>query len=178
MVNEGTRAQELLDLFAKPGFNPAQLLSDRHAAGDIALRFMSEELGSVEPSSTELSYGELREKSMQFAAALSTLGVGRGDRVATLMGACTELVIASLGLWRLGAVAVPLSVEFDHETIAGLVQSGGVRLVICDANQRRKLVPPGEIPTDASLPVIVARGDAYGYDHSFSELLASAAMDS
>ncbi|WP_052136108.1 AMP-binding protein [Arthrobacter sp. PAMC 25486] len=163
----GARVQELLDTFAAPGANAAELLCDRHPAEATAFTVIDAELNFV-----DISYGELREKSTQFAAALTALGVRRGDHVATLMGKSAELVIALLGIWRLGAVDVPLFTAFAHDAIAFRLQSSGAQLVICDADQRRKLVPPGEIPTDASLPVIVARGEAFGYDHSFAELLA------
>ncbi|ALV45978.1 AMP-dependent synthetase [Arthrobacter alpinus] len=159
--------QELLDTFAVPGANAAELLCDRHPAGDIALSVVSADL-----SSEDISYGELREKSTQFAASLASLGVRRGDHVATLMAKSAELVIALLGIWRLGAVDVPLFTAFAHDAIEFRLQSSGARLVICDADQRRKLLPPGEVPTDASRPVIVARGDAFGYDLSLAEMTA------
>ena len=159
--------QELLDTFAVPGANAAQLLCDRHPAGDIAFTVIAADLGFV-----DISYGELREKSTQFAAALTSLGVKRGDHVATLMGKSAELVIALLGIWRVGAVNVPLFTAFAHDAIDFRLQASGARLVICDADQRTKLLPPGEVPTDASVPVVVARGDVFGYDHSLAEMVA------
>lgn len=159
--------QELLDTFAVPDANAAQLLCDKHPAGDIAFTVVSADLGSV-----DISYGELREKSLQFAASLASVGVRRGDYVATLMAKSAELVIALLGIWRLGAVDVPLFTAFAHDAIEFRLQASGARLVICDADQRRKLLPPGEVPTDASRPVIVARGEAFGYDLSLAEMVA------
>lgn len=159
--------QELLETFAVPGANAAELLCDRHPAGDIAFTVISADLSSV-----DVSYGELREKSSQFAASLASLGVKRGDHVATLMAKSAELVIALLGIWRLGAVDVPLFTAFAHDAIEFRLQASGARLVICDADQRRKLLPPGEVPTDASRPVIVARGEAFGYDLSLAEMVA------
>ena len=159
--------QELLDTFAVPGANAAQLLCDRHPAVDIAFTVIAADLSFV-----DISYGELREKSTQFAAALTSLGVKRGDHVATLMGKSAELVIALLGIWRVGAVNVPLFTAFAHDAIDFRLQASGARLVICDADQRTKLLPPGEVPTDASLPVVVARGDVFGYDHSLAEMVA------
>ncbi len=163
----GARVQELLDMFAAPGANAAELLCDRHPSGNTAFTVIGADLDFV-----DISYGELREKSTQFAAALTALGVQRGDHVATLMGKSAELVIALLGIWRIGAVDVPLFTAFAHDAVAFRLQASGAKLVVCDADQRRKLVPAGEIPTDASLPVIVARGEAFGYDHSLAELLA------
>ncbi|PYI39770.1 AMP-dependent synthetase [Arthrobacter psychrolactophilus] len=159
--------QELLEIFAVPGANAAELLCDRHPAGDIAFTVISADLSSV-----DVSYGELREKSSQFAASLASLGVKQGDHVATLMAKSAELVIALMGIWRLGAVDVPLFTAFAHDAIEFRLQASGARLVICDADQRRKLLPPGEVPTDASRPVIVARGEAFGYDLSLAEMVA------
>lgn len=161
------RVQELLRVFAAPNANAAALLCDRHPASDTAFTVIDAALDSV-----DISYGELREKSMRFAAALSSLGVRPGDHVATLMGKSAELVIALLGIWRLGAVNVPLFTAFAHDAIDFRLQASGASLVICDADQRRKLFPAGGIPTDASRPVIVARGDAFGYDHSLAEMIA------
>lgn len=162
-----SRVQELLDTFAVPNANAAELLCDRHPAGDTAFTVVDAQLGHV-----DVSYGELREKSTRFAAALASLGVGRGDHVATLMGKSAELVIALLGIWRLGAVDVPLFTAFAHDAIDFRLQASGARLVICDSGQRSKLVPPGEVPSDASLPIVVARGEAFGYDHSMAEMVA------
>lgn len=161
------RAQELLGVFDAPNANAAELLCDRHPADNTAFTVIDANLDSV-----DISYGELREKSLRFAAALSSLGVTPGDHVATLMGKSAELVIALLGIWRLGAVNVPLFTAFAHDAIDFRLRASGTRLVICDADQRRKLTPPGETPTDASRPVIVARGEAFGYDHSLAEMVA------
>lgn len=161
------RVQELLDTFAVPGACAAELLCDRHPAGATAFTVIAADLSSV-----DISYGELREKSTQFAAALKSLGVRQGDHVATLMAKSTELVVALLGIWRLGAVNVPLFTAFAHDAIDFRLQASGTRIVICDADQRSKLVPPGEVPTDASRLVIVARGEAYGYDVSLAEMVA------
>ncbi|POH59937.1 AMP-binding protein [Arthrobacter glacialis] len=161
------RVQELLDTFAVPGACAAELLCDRHPASATAFTVIA-----ADQSFVDISYGELREKSTQFAAALSSLGVHRGDHVATLMAKSAELVIALLGIWRLGAVDVPLFTAFAYDAIDFRLQASGARIVICDADQRSKLVPPGDVPTDASRLVIVARGEAYGYDVSLAEMVA------
>ncbi len=161
------RVQELLDTFAVPGANAAQLLCDRHPATDTAFTVIAADL-----EFKDISYGELRQKSTQFAAALRDLGVKRGDHIATLMAKSAELVIALLGIWRLGAVNVPLFTAFAHDAIEFRLQASGASLVITDSDQRNKLLPPGEVPTDASRPVVVARGEAFGYDHAFTEMVS------
>lgn len=161
------RVAELLGTFAAPGANAAELLCDRHPADDVALTVIADTLDFV-----DVTYGELHEKSVRFAAALRTMGVRRGDHVATLMGKSAELVVALLGIWRLGAVDVPLFTAFGHDAIAFRMQASGARLVVCDAAQRPKLVPPGGVPNDASPLVVVARGEAFGFDASFAEMVA------
>ncbi|NVM97444.1 AMP-binding protein [Arthrobacter sp. SDTb3-6] len=161
------RVQELLDAFAVPGANAAELFCDRHPADRTAFTVVGSDLGF-----RDVTYGELREQSTRFASALGSMGVRRGDHVATLMGKSAELAVALLGLWRLGAVDVPLFTAFAHDAIAFRLQATGAKLVICDADQRRKLVPPGGVPNDASPLVVVARGEAFGYDVAFSEMTA------
>ena len=101
------RLRELLDRYESPDVCLAGALCDDHPAEDVALRIVDADLNT-----REVSYGELRERSERFAAALADLGVGPGDRVATLMGKSLDLVTAVLGIWRRGAVHVPLFTAF------------------------------------------------------------------
>ncbi|WP_434613384.1 AMP-binding protein [Arthrobacter sp. A5] len=161
------RVRELLDIFEAPGACAAELLCDRHPAEAVAFTIVQADL-----SHKDLTYGELREKSTAFAAALHGLGVRPGDAVATLMGKSEDLIIALLGIWRRGAVDVPLFTAFAADAIAFRLNATGSKLVICDVDQRRKLVPAGEVPSDATPLVVVAHGEALGYDLSFSGLLS------
>src|SRR4051794_32631303 len=74
---------------------PAELLCDRHPAGRTAFTIIEADL-----STSDLSYGRLKERSELAAAALARLGVKPGDRVATLMGKSAELATVLLGIWR------------------------------------------------------------------------------
>ena len=55
------------------------------------------------------SYAQLQERANRLADALSQLGVGPGDRVATVQVNCNELVEACLAAVALDAVYVPLN---------------------------------------------------------------------
>lgn len=165
-MNAQERIQELRHSFAAPGADTVQLLCERHPEGDVAFTVVDADLGF-----NDVTYGELSVKSRQFAAALASLGIQRGDRVATLMGTSVELVVALLGIWRLGAVDVPLLTAFAPDAISARLRASTAKLVICDADQRSKLVPAGHVPNDASTPVVVAHGEAFGYDSSFAEMV-------
>jgi long-chain acyl-CoA synthetase len=65
-----------------------------------------------------MSYRELDREVDRFAAALASLGVGKGDRVAIQLPNLPQTVISFYGTLRLGAVAVmtnPLYVEREIE---------------------------------------------------------------
>jgi long-chain acyl-CoA synthetase len=57
----------------------------------------------------EISYRELDSLSNQFAAALTTLGVKKGDRVAIFLPNIPQFVIAYFGALKAGAVATAIS---------------------------------------------------------------------
>ncbi len=56
-----------------------------------------------------LTNGELEAASDAFAAALASLGVRKGERVALLLPNCPQFLIAELGAWKAGAVVAPLN---------------------------------------------------------------------
>uniref|UniRef100_UPI0024538CB8 AMP-binding protein n=1 Tax=Nocardia brasiliensis TaxID=37326 RepID=UPI0024538CB8 len=112
-IDLNPRVRELLDMYDRPEASAADVLCDRHPANGIAFTIVESDL-----SSTDLTYGELRERSSRFAAALADLGIGPGDRVATLMAKSADLVVALLAIWRRGAVHVPLFTAFAPPAIA------------------------------------------------------------
>ncbi|MFI6045575.1 AMP-binding protein [Nocardia sp. NPDC051321] len=145
------RVRELLDMYDRPDASAAELLCDRHPADGVAFTIVERDLSSI-----DLTYGELRERSTRFAAGLAELGVRQHDRVATLMTKSTDLVVALLGIWRLGAVHVPLFTAFAPPAIAFRLEASGTSIVIADADQAPKLAPGPDMPADASWQVIVS----------------------
>jgi acetyl-CoA synthetase len=145
------RVADLLATFDRTDLNLAELLCDRHPADAVAFTLVQPDL-----STTDLTYGELRERSERFAAALAGLGVRPGDRVATLMGKSADYVVAVVGLWRAGAVLVPLFTAFAAPAIALRLQGSEAKVVVCDPAQRAKLLPGEDIPADAPWRVVVA----------------------
>jgi acetyl-CoA synthetase len=124
--------------FPQPDADAAWLLCDRHQPESVAFTLVESD-----GSRPDLTYGELRERSERFAGVLMALGVGRGDRVATLMGKSIDLVTVLLGIWRVGAVYVPLFTAFAADAVRSRLQSAGVKLVVADAVQSAK-VPDGQ----------------------------------
>jgi len=162
------RVRELIDLYSDPAACVAELLCDRHEPVRRAYRLIADDL-----TSRDLSYGELRAESERFANALTSLGVGPGDRVATLMGKSWHYLVALMGIWRVGAVHVPLFTAFAPPAIAFRVERCRAKLVLCDEGQRGKLAGLDR-GTGPGAWQVVTTGSASEGAHSFDALLASA----
>lgn len=165
-TDPAARVRELLDQYDTPGASAAELLCDRHPADSVAFTVIEADLGSV-----DLTFGYLREQSSRFCAALAEIGVEPGDHVATLMGKSADLVVALLGIWRRGAVHVPLFTAFAAPAIAFRLAASGAKVIVSDANQLEKLAPSEDIPVDAPWRVIVA-GGAAGDELDFGGLIS------
>ncbi|MEV0292964.1 AMP-binding protein [Nocardia sp. NPDC050710] len=153
------RVNELLRQYDRPEASAADLLCDRHPADRVAFTVVDADL-----TATDLTYGELRERSTRFAAALAELGVEPGDRVATLMAKSADLVVALLGIWRRGAVHVPLFTAFAPPAIAFRLETSRAVLVIADADQASKLAPGEDIPADPNWRLVVTGAHARADD--------------
>lgn len=138
---------ELIRDFRSSSADVAWLLCDRHPHDAVALTVVAEDL-----SVRDITFGELRELSEQCAKALAGLGVGPGDRVATLMGKGADLVAVVMGIWRLGAVYVPLFTAFGPQAIAARLDRSGAKVVVTDAGQRAKLLPGPDLPAPRGSP--------------------------
>jgi len=121
-----------------------------------------------------LTFGELSEKSNRFAAALAGLGVARGDRVAILLPQCFETVIAHLGIYKLGAIAVPMAMQFGPDAIRYRLGLSGARALVLDPEGMAKLAEAGDDFPD--LKSVICVGGAEGAHH-FGEMLAAASPE-
>ncbi|WP_314038044.1 AMP-binding protein [Dietzia sp. CH92] len=136
--------EELLAIYDVPGASAAEFLCDRHDPAAVAFTVIDADL-----SGRDITYSELRTESEKVASALAELGVGEGDRVATLMSKSADLVFTLMGIWRLGAVHMPLFTAFAWPAIEMRITGGDAKVVVSDADQRGKL-------ESISVPVVVA----------------------
>jgi len=78
----------------------------------------------------EVTFGELTDASNRFANVLAASGVRRGDRVAIILPQRVETAVAQIAVYKLGAIAVPLSVLFGAEALeTRLLDSGAIAVV-------------------------------------------------
>ena len=72
-----------------------------------------------------LTYSQLEQQSNAFAAALVSLGVKKGDRVALVLPNCPQFLVAELGVWKVGAVVFPLNPLYTERELATALSNAG-----------------------------------------------------
>jgi len=103
---------------------------DRHVeAGDgqrTALIYDSPVTGS----GRTYTYAQLRDEVAEFAGALASLGVGKGDRVIVYMPMIPEAVVAMLACARLGAIHSVVFGGFAPRELAARIEDAGPRVIV------------------------------------------------
>ncbi len=77
-----------------------------------------------------LSYLELEKQSDTLAGALLSLGIGQGDRVALIMPNSPQLLISEFGVWKAGAIAVPMNPLYTVNELEHALNECGAETVI------------------------------------------------
>ena len=108
-------------------YNIARSVCERHPADQVAM-YYEHESGDT----ATYTFGQLNRYSNQFANALNSFGVERGDRVAIILPQCIETGIAHIAVYKLGAIALPLSVLFGPEALSYRLSDSGAKVLITD----------------------------------------------
>lgn len=160
------------------GLNIAYEAVDRHAAGvrsgREALRFVR-----AGGSTHSLSYAELAGHTSRFASVLRALGIGRGDRVFSLLGRSPELYIAALGTFKNASVFCPLFSAFGPEPVRQRLHLGTGRVLVTSRVLYRKKVAPirDSLPELRFVLLVDAEGDPEPGTLDLTGLLQSAPPD-
>jgi acyl-coenzyme A synthetase/AMP-(fatty) acid ligase len=91
----------------------------------------------------ELSFGVVAERSARLAGTLATRGAGRGDVVMTLVGNRPDWVHAMVACWRLGAVALPCTLQLRSGDLRRRMERVEPRLVVCDEHHLDSVAATG-----------------------------------
>ena len=99
-------------------------------ARDRAQRYGSRVLADIEGE--PITYAELAERASRVSAGLQALGIGRGDRVAVMMGTRPEFLYAWFGILGVGAIEVPIHDAARGPGIAYILETTGARALVVD----------------------------------------------
>jgi acetyl-CoA synthetase len=108
-----------------------------HRGGWRAARFIDRDWRQ-----TDVTYEDLHSSCCRFGDVLLSLGIARGECVATLLGRTPELFTVVLGTIRLGRVCCSLFSAFGPEPLKTRLQLGHTRLLVTSEDLYRRKVAP------------------------------------
>jgi len=79
-----------------------------------------------------IKFGELKQLTDRFAAALVALGVAKGDTVALYLLNCPQYVIAYLGALKAGAKVTPVSPVYTSRELRHQLEDSDARVLVCE----------------------------------------------
>ncbi len=92
-------------------------------------RLRGEHLAVVSPT-TQLTYAQVAEQMMAFAAALVAAGLRKGDAVGVWLPNCAEWVVAAMGVQAAGGVLVPLNTRYKAAEVSHALNMIRARILI------------------------------------------------
>ncbi|MCZ4498358.1 MAG: acsA3 [Marmoricola sp.] len=157
-VRDESIGKELPRWFTGGRLNVATLCSHRHADGPRRDRLAVVYEGDDGQRRT-LTFAQLDVEVRRFAANLTALGVGQGDRVVLFVPVVPEATVAFLACAMIGAITVPAFTGYSPEALATRVRdSGAVALITSDATTRRGRIVPMKATVDEALEALETLG--------------------
>jgi acetyl-CoA synthetase len=146
------------DAVRRLDWDPARRLNLAHEASDrwardrgrVALVWVG-----ARGESRTFTYVDLSRLAARVANVLARAGVRRGDRVAALMPRVPETFATALGVWKLGAVYVPLFAGFGPDALRHRLAASGTRAIVTEARYRDQIGRG----LHADVPLLVVAGD-------------------
>ena len=124
--------------------------ADRPANLDAMLRRSVAARGehaAIEDGERTLSYNALDSEADRVAAALAAYRIGRGDRVALFVGNRAEFIVLLFGIWRLGAIAVPIGTRQSAAELRYMLNQCEASALVFDAALVDRLPLESETPS-------------------------------
>jgi len=111
-------------------FNAATYVCDRWAESEPD-RVALVAIGS-EGSDIEYTFEQLQAHANRLANYLTDQGVERGDRIAVSGAQRIECLTTLVAAWKLGAIAVPLSIRFGPDALGYRLTDSGASAIVAD----------------------------------------------
>src|SRR5262245_16462857 len=160
------------DLLQRRPYNAATDFVDANVA-----RGLGQKVAFID-SERSLTYGELQACTLQFAAALKTLGLREEDRVLLLLPDTVDYPVAFWGALRAGVVAIPLNTLLAPDIYAYIMADSRATTLVAAAPLARNVLPILErVPRLRTIVLLGATDDDIAAFrslevHRFEQLLA------
>ena len=119
---------------------------------------------------SEYTFADIARLSNQAANLLTALGLKRCDRVAIMLPQDPQTAVAHVAVYKMAAIAVPLSTLFGVEALEYRLRDSGARAVITDAAGAEKIRTLR--PVLAELKFVLVTGPQSPADTSWDDGLA------
>jgi long-chain acyl-CoA synthetase len=107
------------------------------------------------------SYKEVAKRVDALAAALRSLGLQRGDRVAVFMPNCPQLLETYFAVWQAGACVAPLNARFVPDEVIYHVEDCRARVIVFGEESREAMAEVRD-ETDAVEEYVCLKNPAEG----------------
>jgi fatty-acyl-CoA synthase len=119
-----------------------------------------------------LTYAELNARACRLARGMAALGIGRGDRVATLVHNCNQFLEVLFGAAKIGAVFVPINFRLVAREVGALLDASSPKLLLVghgfrelvETLKERPAFPKHVVWIDDRLPVDPVPSRAQPYE--------------
>src|SRR5215213_9434897 len=128
----------------------------------------------ADESDASYTFGDVREQANRLANVLAGLGLVKGDTVALMKPQSLETAVSFMAIFRMGAVALPMSSLFGPDAISYRVDHGQAKVVIASAENVPKV---REAVADTDVKIIVIGGQAEPGEVDYTDALAAASAD-
>ena len=118
----------------------------------------------------QYTFRDLKRLSNRLANGLKAMGIRHGDRVGILLPQRPETAISHIGLYKLGAIAIPLFTLFGTDALAYRLENSQASGVITDAANLPKILVIRDTLPQLRV-IIVTDGDAPEGVALFQDLL-------
>src|SRR5580704_11428066 len=105
-----------------------------------------------------LTYAQLREQVMTMADTLTGLGIGPGDRVATVLSNGLPAIVSFLAA-SIAGTAAPLNPGYRHDEFAFFLEDTSAKILLCPADG----APDARKAAEGKVPVHSLEMDAGGF---------------
>jgi acyl-CoA synthetase (AMP-forming)/AMP-acid ligase II len=148
---------------------------------DTTVEQFGDEIAVVD-GAIRLTYRELDDAAADFAAALVESGVEPGDRVAIWCFNSSRWITAALGIFKAGAVLVPINTRFKGPEAADILLRSKAKVLVTITDflgvDYVAMLRACGVALPALTTVVVAHGDAVGATTRWEEFVGTAAESS
>jgi crotonobetaine/carnitine-CoA ligase len=106
---------------------------------------------------TLYSFASIDAAARRLASGLARHGVGKGDRVATILDNNVDAVLAWFAINRLGAISVPVNTAYKGEFLRHQIADSGAAVVLAETDYAERVIAVADgLP---ALAILAYRGD-------------------